>query len=441
MLSNYDSTSVEKRVKSKTLNKKFILAVATKVQSYLDKPLLKTETDGLIHFIKSIDYNKLKNKPPDAIIDVISRNFIRRMMSKVDYEIDTHEMLKRSIGAIRHDGSESLFAEKKCAPFGDHMRTMGARERGLEGFGTRARNTEETERKYVPEEEHNNITDLLELEGKKTAEETTQLENKAVPFSSKLHKYPRIAKQKIQNVYLLLDSKYRNLSTDISVFKWTVLHSANTTQGTVNTLSDQIHNIINVQFDKTFIPYTESADNVYQKITLFIEEFASMSVLLNNRRRYHMLFDAEITGSRIGLTPLVNDEGRFRFHTPLNVLDSLTLRFNNPFSPVTFLPDRYSVTVTSLNPTQSLLNFTEDHKVADGERVHLEEYSTLAPVADITQINLINAEEGHIVTFIDNTTLRIEVSLTSVTHDATNLTKCFIATRRIIIPIRLEYIM
>ena len=50
--------------------------------------------------------------------------------------------------------------------------------------------------------------------------------------------------QPIQNIYLLLDSKYRNLSTDYSVYKWVVNNNSNTTQGSVNTLSSNIKNII-----------------------------------------------------------------------------------------------------------------------------------------------------------------------------------------------------
>ena len=242
-------------------------------------------------------------------------------------------------------------------------------------------------------------------------------------------------------LYLLLDSKFRNLSTDKSVFKWTVLHSANTTQGTVNTLSDQIHNIANIQFDRFSIPYVASADNVYKKITVFVEEFSSMSVLINSGRRYHMIFDTEIQGNQIQLTPLINDEGRFRFHTPVNILDTITLKFQSPFSPIEFLKDRFDIVITSLNPTQSTLIFTEQHQVADGELVHLENFNTLNPTTDYAKITEINREQGHIVTFINDVTLRINIGLTAITPDATNIADCFIAARRLIIPLRMEYLM
>jgi hypothetical protein len=154
-----------------------------------------------------------------------------------------------------------------------------------------------------------------------------------------------------------------------------------------------------------------------------------------------MIFDSEIQGNQIALTPLVNDEGRFRFHTPVNVLDTITIRFQSPFSPVEFLKDRFNISVTSHNPTQSILTFTEPHRVSDGELVHMEGFDTLNSEADFASINDINKEQGHIVTFIDNLILRIDVGMNTITPDATNIVDCFIASRRLIIPLRMEYLL
>lgn len=457
---NYDSNNPGERVERKAMDKQFILNVVNKTTAYTGKKMLRNEIEGLVHYIKEIDFNLIKRDPPDTIVDKVARNFAKQLGMHSGSMIDTHEVMKRHIGAITHDGPQSLYQDTECSPFhatygikdpsvlgltGDKGQNTTYSEYSAntkEGFGTRARNTEETNAVYKGGNNLNGIPDILErLNRSNKPEETHQLENAANPFSSITDKYPRIAKQKVQNLYLLLDSKFRNLSTDKSVFKWTVLHSANTTQGTVNTLSDQIHNIANVQFDRFSIPYMASADNVYKKITVFIEEFSSMSVLMNSGRRYHMIFDSEIQGNQIALTPLINDEGRFRFHTPVNILDTITIRFQSPFSPVEFLKDRFDISVTSLNQTQSILTFTEPHQVADGELVHMEGFNTLNSVADFVNINEINKEQGHIVTFISNLVLRIDVGLTTITPDATNIVECFIAARRLIIPLRMEYLL
>jgi hypothetical protein len=430
MLTGYNKTAP-------IINKKFILDVVNKTTAYKGKKLLRNEIEGLVQYIKEVDFNQMGHTHSDDIIDKIAENFAKQLGVRTGSIIDTHEVMKRHIGSIKHDGTQSLYMDTECSPYhatygisdpsvlgvtGDtgQNTTYNKYDRGRtkEGFGTRARNTEETNNVYSGSDNFKKF-------------------NTEDPHTALVSSIPR---QKTQTLYLLLDSKYRNLSTDNSTFKWTVLHSANTAQGTVNTIIDQIHNIINVQFDRFSVPYVASADNVYKKTTMLIEEFSSMSVLTNSGRRYHMIFDSDIQGNRINLTPLINDEGRFRFHTPINILDTITLKFQSPFSPIEFLHDRFNVRITSLNSTHSTLTFTVQHNVSDGELVHLEGYNTLAPAIDFAQISTINDEQGHIVTFINNYELRIGVGLETIIDDPTNLTICFIASRRLIIPIRMEYI-
>jgi hypothetical protein len=412
-------------------DKQFIINVVNKTTMYVGKKLLRTEIEGLVHYIKSVNFKLMKHDHPDHIVDKIAKNFTKQLTMHGGSIIDTHEVMKRQLGEIAYDDDESLYQDADCSPYhatngiislsGDSGQNSEYKtNQRTEGFGTRARNTDETNKKY-----ENNLSINQQ------------------PLKNISYKYPRIAKQNIQNIYLLLDSKYRNLSTDNSIFNWTVLHSANTTQGTVNTLSDQIHNITNIQFDRFNIPYTSSADNIYKKISLYIEEFSSMSVLINSGRRYHMIFDSDVQGGRIILTPLINDEGRFRFHTPVNILDTITIKFQSPFSPVVFLKDRYNVIITSLSATQSILTFAEPHNVADGELVHLEDFDALGPKSNIdtNQINNVNREEGHSVVYINNLVLYINADISSVTLNPNNRAICFIASRRIIIPIRMEYIV
>jgi hypothetical protein len=448
MLRHYDSIDAAKKVKKKATDKTFILAVVNKVTAYRKKRLLGNEVEGLVHYIKEVDFNLLKRLPPDAVVDKIAKNFASQLAINAGTSIDTQELMKGQIGAINPD-DQSFYSTQENRPYsatysGNNPDTDGVTDQfwefnGSDPFGARARNTSETNAVY-----HGVDGDDEEYEIMKKAnggDPPRRLENVAQPFNSNKFKYPRIAKQKVQNVYLLLDSRNRNLTTDNSTFQWAVRDVASTGQGAVNTLSDQIHNITNVQFDRSRIPYVPTGDNVYRKISLYIKEFESSSVLLANGRRYHMLFDSEIIGNQIELTPLINDEGRFRFYTPINELSTITIQFKSPFSPVTFLPDRYNITVTSLNATQSILTFPENHNVADGELVHLTEFDTDAPVADTHRINFINQEIGHVVTFINDTVLRIEADLTTITPSASNLTNCFIASRRLIFPIRMEYLI
>jgi hypothetical protein len=431
MFGNYDSTKISERIERKTKDKKFLLEVVNRVTEYVGKKMLSNEIEGLVRYTQEIDYRLFVNKSRHEIIDSIAKNFVGQMRISTGSMVNTQELMKQQIGTIKSDGAESLYQKLDYPLFNPGYSKKNNNIEGYGNYGDKALNTDESDNLSlgsIP------LRDALHV-----SEKPGQLENAATPFSSLTDKFPRIAKQPIQNIYLLLDSKYRNLSTDPSVFQWTVLNSANTSQGTVNTLSDQIHNITNVQFDRFNLPYVGSADNVYKKVSVFIEEFSSMSVLTHTGR-YHMMFDSEIVGNRIQLTPLVNDEGRFRFHTPINVLDTITLTIRSPFSKVEFLPDRYNVTVTSFNSTQSILTFSDNHGVADGELVHLERFSTNNPILDSASISLMNRDKGHIVTFINNNQLRIDVDLSTISLIPAQLVDCFIATRRLIIPVRMEYL-
>jgi hypothetical protein len=381
MQMNNDSINTNNKLHDITIDKQFILKVVNKTTIYKGKNLLRNEVEGLIQYIKELDFNLMKNDHLDVIVDKISKNFVKQLVVKIDKNIDIHEVMKSRIG----ENDNNIFHSPN-----------------------RVRNNNSIEYKYNERDKNNIIS-------RNTGSDT-------------------------KNLYLLLDSKYRNLSTDKSVFKWTVIQSANTTQGTVNTLSDQINDIVSIQFDRFSLPYTASADNVYKKITMYIEEFSSMSILINSGKRYHMIFDSDIQDNKIKLIPLINDEGRYRFHTPVRMLDTITLKFQSPFSTIDFLQDRFDVKITSSDQTQSLLTFTTPHQVKDGDLVHLERYSTLNKKNDIIHINKINDERGHIVTFINDLVLGINVDLVDVSYDSSNITVCFIASRRLIIPIRMEYL-
>ena len=121
-----------------------------------------------------------------------------------------------------------------------------------------------------------------------------------------------------------MDSKYRNLSVNDS-FMWTVIHGTNRAQGTVCTL-DKISNVTSIQIFPFYIPYETTADNVYKKISISIEEFTSITVLLGTGERYHMLFDSQVESNRIKLVQSHLTSGTYVFNTPINVLDTISLK-------------------------------------------------------------------------------------------------------------------
>ena len=382
------------------LHPTFINEVAKQISISIKRKLSKIELEHLVQYIRDLNPSVFNRKTPKELSSILSQNYIKRLNSSRKH-YDIHEITKGNL----KDSVDYIYSTD-CGEY--------------------------------------SVSDNLSLTFDKDMGDNTSLRD----FSTKIPlKSPSVVTtendikkiQPIQNIYLLLDSKYRNLSTDYSVYKWVVNNNSNTTQGSVNTLSSNIKNIINIQFCGIQIPYCPSADNIYKKISLFIEEFSSMSILAHPNIRYHMLFDTKIITNRIDLQPVSNDDGYFRFYKPLNILDSMTIIFRSPFSNITFLKDRYNVIITPGIITT--ITFSEPHNITDGELIHIEEYNTLSNNIDIVQINQINIDTGHIVTYVDNTNLSININTSTVTPDINNSPTVFVASRRILIPLRLEYLV
>ena len=397
-------------------DKKFILNVIKEVSKLQGKRLAETEIKGCLNYIKKIDFNAISRLSYNDKVKKISGDFNKILTPHRKPVYNHHEAMKELMGLRGYDSSSVLSTKSECNY--DIIR-----------YNKGNNNTKET--MIIPEGKNtkNNITnnknEFMEL-----------MSNLQLTLGSMLKSNP----DNYNNVYFLLDSYYRNLSTDNSVFNWSVNYGSNTsTQGSVNTLDTNIKNIMYIQFDRSSIPYLPSADNIYNKISLEIEEFNNSSVILNSGRRYHLLFDSEIDGNRINLSPSRNDDGTYRFTNPIRILNSFTIKFRSPFEQIIFNKDRYNVIISSINATQSLITFTEDHGVNDGELVYITEFTTNAPTTDAAIIDTVNSDNGYIVTFISNTTLRIEVNTSGATLSGTHQSKCFIATRRVIIPIRIGY--
>jgi hypothetical protein len=431
MLGRYDSINKGNRIKKVLTDKEVILKIVNQTTAYYGKSLLRSEIEGLIGYIREINYTLLENDDLNTIIIKVAKNFTNQLRDtqKGGLFINTHELMKGNMGNVGITDISDVFVDSACIQQNPSLNLKSGKELvktaeafsdnyGIERYGGDDDRTNSEERQIK-----NAILAGVPpvIAGASTS---SMILNKKFP----------------QSLYLLLDSKFRNLTTDQSVYRWSVSTTTSVVQGTVNTMAYNVQNIINMQFDQFQIPYVKSADNVYRKISLFVQEFSSMAVIISASRRYHMLFSSNIVGNQLELTPNKNDDGTFRFSTPINNLDTLTLIFQSPFSPVVFQKDRYTVIITPINITESLLTFSEAHGVTDTELVLIEEFTTQNPSVDYIQINEMNKEIGQTVTFLSDTQLIINVDISGTTMLPISYATCFIAARRIIIPVRMEYL-
>ena len=265
-------------------------------------------------------------------------------------------------------------------------------------------------------------------------------EDKDVPVYGEWLRKNNMIIPRMRNIYVLLDSRYRNRSTGLNTFSWTISSVPSDSQGVVSTMKS-MQNIIFMQFSKFFIPYSATADNVYKKVSLLINELQFAAVMAHENRHYHALFDTEVQSNRILCTPDSQDEGKFRFNEPINFLKTISITFGGPLNELTFLPEFFSTTITFNAVGSTYINFLQNHNVSDGEQVYIIGFATALPAVDFAAMAAINDEIGHTVSVVDNVTLEITTDLSTATMISPEPSvECYITTRRILIPVRFTYL-
>ena len=416
------------------LTRNSIIETATVLKDVIKRDVRKSEVSGLVAFIKNQNFNTFIGVEHDIVRQVIANAFAKRIQLQKEggYLIDTHELLKRNIGRLKitdgpKDDVGTVYNPGTCLP-----------DTGVNVAQPITHNPDSQDNSSLIEHTY----ETFDEKSNETFGNMTKAITKSFDSLKSEFKVLRTV-QDVYSSYVLLDSRYRKIEgaidNPIKSYKWEYTPTIYTTQGTANVIS-RIQDILYIQVQEFFIPYTAAADNVYKRVSMLIEEFSALAVIAHENRRYHMLFHTHIDGNRIRLGVPPSDEGKFRFATPINKVDQLTVSFGSPLTQVEFDPDRYNVTIIPINPVETQILFPQTHNVNNGEVVILSGFSTADTVTDEIQINTINQLQGHVVNVVNATTLSIVVNLTTITALATApVVECFITTRRILIPIRMVY--
>ena len=416
-------------VRAVLLTRASIIDTATKLKNIIGRDVAANEIAGLVSYMKKQNYKTFKGADPDIVRELLATKFASQLGSfKQGYNVDTKELLKRQIGGaiVSHDGEDSelynVYNPTDCAP-GTGLPRVGFQRVSANSNGGGSGGDNSSMRTY--EQLENRRPNVHDVNSRLRAPQI----NRTV--------------EDVFSAYVLLDSRYRKIEgvtgTPISEYRWEYAPTVITAQGTTNVVS-KIQDILYMQVQEFHIPYVPDADNAYGRISMLIDEFSALSIIAHENRRYHYLMQSERDGNRIKLNPPGTDEGKFRFSTPISRVDSLTVSFGSPLTKVTFQPDRFNVTIVSINATETQIIFPMEHGINNREIVIFTGYTTAATLADEPRILIINRNIGHAVTVVNVTTLSIEVDLTTVTSLVTPpLVECFITARRILIPLRLVY--
>jgi hypothetical protein len=212
---------------------------------------------------------------------------------------------------------------------------------------------------------------------------------------------------------ILLDTRYRTLSGDgTQSFNWTYTAYPTTNQGTTNSL-EEIRNIKAMRLGPFRIPKTASADKHHNRLTIFVEEYSTQSVVAHENRRYHWMAEPTVNGSWIEVDPTKYDDGWYEFNNVVTKLEELTLSFGSPLQKVIFPTDRMSGTITYSNP--AILTTAQPHTLINGSNVIIETFNTNSSINDANAISLVNAVAGNTIDELSDTTFALQgVNLRSV---------------------------
>jgi hypothetical protein len=169
------------------------------------------------------------------------------------------------------------------------------------------------------------------------------------------------------------------MDTDGKKFQtWNILTYTNTNQPGAAISVINVEKIISMTVPKIRIPFNQSiVQTGYNRVSLLIKEFASQSIVAQEGRNYHFMFDIEVEASAINLIPLQYGDqngGHFEFTKPLTQVDTITLTWGNPLELVEFNADRMKFVVDYFNPAR--FTATQPHNNNTGDLMIILQYKT-----------------------------------------------------------------
>lgn len=408
-------------------NETFFTEMMDNISIKLKRPLERGEQRQIINFIKNMDPSllnpKYKKKAVPIMIDTFVKEFSSKENDKPDYD-DSQQILRESIGISSESGtSHGIYDDPSYM-----IQRMAA-----EQVNQPVAETDNTPQpKPVTD---SNINKLLNMT---TANEVVRVLN---------------PKSQYKRNHILLDSRYRIIDEqspyNVSSFKWNYIQkSQSTAEGSVNIIGN-VRDIIGLRIYPFRIPYNESADNKYSRISLLIQELSAQTFIAHENRKFHFMLNSTIDSEFINLEADVYN-GFFWFEKPITSLDTLTISFGNPLEQITFDRDRDFCSFNYFS-LASLTQITteKEHNLANGDRVYFDNFDV--GFVNPTLVNQkaindeiktsINSDSGHLVTVISPTIFSIPFDSSQIQNPISNLrVRVFFGSKRLFVPIELIYI-
>lgn len=188
-----------------------------------------------------------------------------------------------------------------------------------------------------------------------------------------------------------------------------------------------IRDITSIRLLTNIMPLT--AINEKKRYSILIEEFASQASILSQTRRAHWILRPqyvkqvnEIDDSQIAqyqMAPFngqVEEENIYYFHTPITVLNTITISLGNPDQLITWSKLKSRVVSWNIpSPAATEITLEEPHGFTVGTSTYIKfvNFTTLDPVTDADFIIAFNQDDT-LVSVISTTSFRFSGDLASL---------------------------
>jgi hypothetical protein len=355
-------------------NPRFINELISQIRNKLNRQLMMPEKQFIANYLKNVNPVLFNNKP-QVILTTIVNDLVKQLLQfkcEVTDEINIHEILKKEIGASNDDDSAEIAIGSSDVSFTQQITNSFA-----------------------------NTVDIASIFGSKTFDSIKSIFNPAAA---------------VKTTYLMLDTRFRTLETDGTIsFKWNYTNTSNTTQGSINSIGD-IQNIVSMRVLPFRIPYYKLApNNIYNKITMYIQEFSAQSYIGHENSRFHFVFPINIDKGYINLEVNRDMDAVYNFKTPIARLDTLTINFASPLQPIIFDTDRMNMQISSYGTSTEFVSIIP-HNLETGDIVYVNGFTTANPNLDTPITSQFADLNGIIVENIDDTHISLPINTTNLVY-------------------------
>lgn len=249
--------------------------------------------------------------------------------------------------------------------------------------------------------------------------------------------------------YMIMDSRYRNLSTDgTTTFQWQyndMNDLLNQGRG-VNTSGGTVRNIISLKLYQFMFPNVDTLNNDSGRLSIYIQELKDASFIASGGTSYHWLLRVAQGEALPQPSPLfvqcqVEDyqDGIVYFNKPIVNIDKFTINFYDPLNVVTLPYDRSAATLAYGATTT--ITTTIDNNLSVGGRVIISGFTTNDPTVDKAVIAQINNPLGVVVTnILTPQAFTVDIDTSTITPTPGLVVQVYFAQFRFIMGFEITYL-